>query len=492
MTVTTDSGATSGPISVTGSGGANGFGFYTDDKDAIATVSISSGVDFAIGEFGISGGPGWAVVANGHDSTIDTVDLSTNTVYGPFLAGQLGSPNNLWEVAVTPDGHYALVGNFYAATVYRVDLSDPAVPVAAGNVGVGIWVEDIAIARNGTFALAVDGGGYNQIAVIDMGTFTLKTTYAVPGSSVINAIAIAPDNQTWVAADFFSNHIFYGTYGLVPGFTLTGSFSTPSPNNIAISPDGQTVLVANIYNNSVSAFSISGPGVLAAGNTLGGLPSNPQSIAFSPGGGTAYVDSTTYCPDVISWLNVTAPGTIGLGAAGAVTLSSSCGQTSYGVDGIALSPDGQKLLVGNTGENSSVNLVSTSSFGVTNLPTAGSYPVGVATFMPLNGTTANPYGLHFKDDYGRSEMCVNTSVTPAQWKYSVLKGNGAGKTYTGTGTVVNGSGYMRLTATAGSGYGLNLIYYITAHRATAIFTYNPDAVGSALYDSNTLDDGPCP
>ena len=99
--------------------------------------------------------------------------------------------------------------------------------------------------------------------------------------------------------------------------------------------------------------------------------------------------------------------------------------------------------------------------------------------------TAPPisYDLSFLDDYGRSQLCVSSAS--GAWQYSVLKGNGTGKIYTGCGPVVTGSGYMRLTATPGSGYGLNLIYYTTAHRATATFTYRPDAVSSALYDQNT-------
>ena len=105
----------------------------------------------------------------------------------------------------------------------------------------------------------------------------------------------------------------------------------------------------------------------------------------------------------------------------------------------------------------------------------------------LLGTSAGQgYDLGFMDDYGRSQLCVNS--TTGDWQYSVLMGNGAGKVYTGTGTVVNGSGYMRLTATPGSASMLSLMYYTTAHRASATFSYRLDGVSSALYDANTLDD----
>lgn len=58
ITVTTNDGGTSGPISVTGQSGANGFGFHTTAGEEITSVTITcSGADFAFGEFGIGDTP---------------------------------------------------------------------------------------------------------------------------------------------------------------------------------------------------------------------------------------------------------------------------------------------------------------------------------------------------------------------------------------------------------------------------------------------------
>jgi hypothetical protein len=55
ITATTDSGTTSGPVSVYGSSGATGFGFYAGPGESIATITVTTtDSDFAIGEFGIS------------------------------------------------------------------------------------------------------------------------------------------------------------------------------------------------------------------------------------------------------------------------------------------------------------------------------------------------------------------------------------------------------------------------------------------------------
>src|SRR3972149_9702806 len=69
----------------------------------------------------------FAVVANESDRTINTIDLGTDppTVFGPFLGGQLGGYGLSQDVATTPDGNFALVGNSALQTVFLIDVSDP-------------------------------------------------------------------------------------------------------------------------------------------------------------------------------------------------------------------------------------------------------------------------------------------------------------------------------------------------------------------------------
>ncbi|HOR01462.1 MAG TPA: hypothetical protein PLJ35_21835 [Anaerolineae bacterium] len=56
ITATAQDGTTSGPIAVHGSAGAAYFGFYSTGAP-LATITVSSSVDFALGEFGIFGIP---------------------------------------------------------------------------------------------------------------------------------------------------------------------------------------------------------------------------------------------------------------------------------------------------------------------------------------------------------------------------------------------------------------------------------------------------
>ncbi len=96
------------------------------------------------------------------------------------------------------------------------------------------------------------------------------------------------------------------------------------------------------------------------------------------------------------------------------------------------------------------------------------------------------YNLGFMDDYGRSALCLDTHYGNFQW--TVYKGNGTGNSYQGPADLTTGSGYQRAVASPGSGMGMYLIYYTTAHRAAATFTFRPDAVSSALYDQDTTND----
>jgi hypothetical protein len=57
ITATTNNGTTSGPIPVDGFAGAKYFGFFTTTLfESIASITVTSTVDFAVGEFGIFAG----------------------------------------------------------------------------------------------------------------------------------------------------------------------------------------------------------------------------------------------------------------------------------------------------------------------------------------------------------------------------------------------------------------------------------------------------
>jgi DNA-binding beta-propeller fold protein YncE len=364
----------------------------------------------------------FAVVANEFDRTINTIDLGTNppTVFGPFLGEQLGGSGLLQDVATTPDGNFALVGNSELQTVFLIDVSDPTNPTLADSLTIGLGNSfqeiDLAIAPNGEFALAVGGIGDligNQIAIIDLTTFSLTTTYTLTTPDAgAECIAIAPVSQTVIVCDTFNNRIIFGP--IDPSSGLTSETTLPTGNqplNATISPDGQTVLVANFLvediftDMTVSVFRITGPGMVEAGTTttVSGLPGGQQSIAFSPDGDSAFVDSVaprSGAPQSqLSELLINGAGDVSLGA-GVANLLASVSGAFFGVDVVAVTPDGLFALVGNNFDpitpSPDVSFVNLSNFTVSNIDTNSNIPVGIdiipaaVTPTPTPTPTATP------------------------------------------------------------------------------------------------------
>lgn len=93
----------------------------------------------------------------------------------------------------------------------------------------------------------------------------------------------------------------------------------------------------------------------------------------------------------------------------------------------------------------------------------------------------------FTDDWGRSCVCFDAA---GNWTYSILMGQGAGSSFSGTGTVTTGTSYQRVISKSGQASVINMTYFTTAHRATATFSNRGLAISSAMYDQNTTNDPP--
>ena len=370
-------------------------------------------------------GPWVVTVTKGKDhidplaGAVYTVDTAANTLYGPFLQGQLGTPaGGLLDVAVTANCTTALVSNLGDQKVFFVDVVHPTSPRLLGSVDLPMFAEDIAITPDCKFALITDGGFSSQLVSVNIATRTLVEARDL-GPNVAQAVAIAPDG-TVIVADYW--------YGLVHTLTIDGSGnltpvtsyvlpSTPAqalpwPVNVGVAPDGQTVIVCYARDDSVGVYQVTSPGILTFRGNVSGLPaasdaggkvvSGQQSVAFSADGGQAYIITNQLhtpppefaeLPDRISVLNITAPGEASLNTAGAATLlnHSNVGTPPlYGVDVLAVADS--KLYVGNPTTDNPVNdlqVVDLTDYGVSSLPVGtleGEAPMGVATFAPATLT----------------------------------------------------------------------------------------------------------
>ncbi len=342
----------------------------------------------------------WVITANFDDMTIHTVDTATDTVYGPFLGGQLGTPGGVvLDVAITPDGTIALVSSFLDRVLYFVGICDPTNPSLLGSVdlsGIPMYAEDIAITPDGKFALITDGGGATVVASVNIATRTVVDAEDIAPNAAL-AVAVAP-NGTVIVADYWGGFLHTltidGSGNLSP---VVASYSdttveataewegVPWPFNVDVAPDGQTVIVCYGWDFAVGVYQVTGPGTLTFSGNVEGLPGTQQSVAFSAAGDQAYVvsaedypDDDPTTPDQLSVLDITAPGNVSLNTAGAANLLSDSGGGWYGVDVIAVANG--VAYVGNPSSIGTVNdlaVVNLTTYSVSPLA-VGDFPVGVA------------------------------------------------------------------------------------------------------------------
>ncbi len=262
----------------------------------------------------------WLVVANNSKSDFRVVDTTNDTVYGPFLEGQLGTDGGgRFDVAATPDGRTVLFSNFGNSRVFLVDMTNPIAPSLITSMTIPFFAEDLDVSADGRYALVTDGGFSTKIVVIDIPAATLVYTAnlaqrptpvarmsartPVPGtagdqkfSAVFSplsskyvmdgaqaqAVEIAPDG-TVIVADYWNGAIHtllldeQGRLNALNTYTLTHSELPAShpqyrvlPVNLGLSPDGQTLIVCDSMTTTVVTFRLVSPGVLSpTGEVLG-------------------------------------------------------------------------------------------------------------------------------------------------------------------------------------------------------------------------------
>ncbi len=221
-----------------------------------------------------------AGVGSGNATTVNVVDLNTNTISGTITVGL--APASL---AITPDGAFVYVinyvdGNPGTGTISVIRTSDNTVvktiPGFFGSFG-------IAITPDGQFAYVTNFGSNNfsplaggispnvvsgtTVSVVNLSSNTIEATITLGNQPA--GVAITPDGRFAYATN-------YNTFYLGPNFTdLTAGKGTvniidtctntvlccvlvvgASPSAIAISPDGERAYLTNFASNNVNVINI--------------------------------------------------------------------------------------------------------------------------------------------------------------------------------------------------------------------------------------------
>lgn len=320
----------------------------------------------------------WVIVTDFQDSTIHTIDLGTNppTVYGPFLQGQVVAASHLGAVKVIPGDQSALLAGAFS-NMWRLDITNPKQPFVTAFTGVNMQVFGLAVSRDGRFAVAAQQVIYTILDLLR----SVGSGSALPSFPFLASVAIAPNNSTVVFTDLTGNRLFYGDVNSdLTGFISVNTIDTVSaPRKVAIAPDGQTVLVGA---NDLEIYRLTGDAGLVRG-TPPTLPVGALSFAFEPSGNRVYALSAA---STISILRVEAPGVVSVEAPNAVTIPTSLGPPSPGIDMLGITPDGQRLVVGDS-LDTYVHIVRLSDLSLSAINTSGKYPTGIDVFQGVSPTS---------------------------------------------------------------------------------------------------------
>jgi YVTN family beta-propeller protein len=182
---------------------------------------------------------------------------------------------------------------------------------------------------------------------------------------VLSALALATP-AAYARQAFVAN---LGANTLTPLDLVTNQAGAPipvgaDPDSVAISPDGRTAYVSNELDGTVSVIETATDRVIGAPIAAG---SNPAEVALTPNGATLYVtDELSNRVTVIDTASRAAIGSIKVGSF---------------PNGIAVAPDGRSAFVSNAGADT-VSVISTLTNTVAPSPiVVGEEPLGIA-FTP--------------------------------------------------------------------------------------------------------------
>jgi len=281
----------------------------------------------------------------------------------------LGPPTN---VAVTPDQSLALIANSVhseqtltgwkavpADDLFVVDLKSYP-PKLVQTVKVGRQPSGIAISTDGKFALVANRDNKTiSVLKIEAGNVTVADTVSLEDN--VGGIAVTPDGRRVIATKTAVHKAALLTFDDSGKLKFerdlwVGLF----PWNVSISPDSKTALVANIGNGgqsdgsakTISVIDLSAPVPFVREHVSVG--DAPEGVAFSPRGDFAALTILQGSYDAVASAWFRKP----TGAATLLSIANDKINVVNSVDvgafpeGVAFSPDGQFVYVGNYKNNS--------------------------------------------------------------------------------------------------------------------------------------------
>jgi YVTN family beta-propeller protein len=342
-----------------------------------------------------------------------------------FTALNTGSTPVVANIRVTPvPTQLAYVANYDDNTVSVVDIGGKRV---LKTIPVGKSPTGIAVTRDGSMVFAANYDS-NNISVIS--TFSNKVINTIAVGKNPSAVAVSPDGSKLYVANNGTNKV---------AVISTSNFETlnilavgENPDGLAVSHDGTRLYVLNYSSATISVVDVTSNTVVA---TMTGINGPIRDICISPDDSRLYVSNNIF-DNVIVFNTVTntletkipAPG--GLGFMGISpdgnTLYGGSGQvldiptgtlktnTPVGItqSGLALSADGQLLIVPNDFENN-LWVVNTATNAIISKIAVGKFPFVIGNFIKENpGCDGQP--IDFKITVNPTLTAITTTAVTGE------------------------------------------------------------------------------
>jgi len=293
-----------------------------------------------VGDLVADDGHRFAIVTGSNFNQAFIVDLKTNSLK-LTLPSRGAQPIG---ASITPDGHLGLVANFLTGSVTFIDLTanPPAVIETLPTTPLMAHPESIAITPNGKFGIVGDGGGETNVVVIDLQQRTIVSSVSgLPGNQ---AAIVSRDGKLVLVLSAQTNQVSVLNINSKGILTDTGQRVTLSgvlfgPRSMAITPNGHIVLVTD-DSGVVTILSIDGATVSNAG-AITNFDRLTSGVAITQDGRKAYISSVNTTLAVLSIDprdNVTDTGL-------RIFVPDGTPTTFFGVPGLAITPDGQRLFI---------------------------------------------------------------------------------------------------------------------------------------------------
>ena len=244
-----------------------------------------------------------ALVANRADDTVSVLAINGKEVkLVDTVSVSSGGPakEQPSAVAITPDGKRALVTKFAANKVALLTIDGQKVTYTKYDMATGLWPYNVAITPNGRLAIVGNNGGagssdgqVDTAAVIDLSVDPPRVIDQVVVGDGPEGLAMSPTGAFAVevilnGANLPHDRFYYHPHSYLSLLKIDGKkvrkvSETPVgalAEGVTFSPDGRYLYVGNFMDGDITILRLEGEKLVKAGSLK--LPGHPASMRGGP------------------------------------------------------------------------------------------------------------------------------------------------------------------------------------------------------------------